>query len=107
MKLRLKFVAQCCRREDRDLQRRLLFNPHTPGEAAPSLWVWPTSRRKGRPRQTWIDQAMTEVRDMATAERCAPSELLSEMRDHQFCKVVFGRSRGAARALEAQDTLNE
>ena len=107
MKLRAKFVAHCYRRGPDDVQRQLIFKRSSPLEESPQLWRWATSRKRGRPRQRWIDQAMNDINDLASQENCSEADILCEMRNPLFCKSVFGRARGATRALEAQDTLNE
>ena len=50
---------------------------------------------------------MNDINDLASQENCSEADILCELRNPLFCKSVFGRARGATRALEAQDTLNE
>ena len=92
-KLRLKFFAHCYRRENEDVQRRLIFSPKNTSGAAhpPEVWKWKTSRRPGRPRLRWADMTLREAEELAEGESLSTHELLSEMNNSNFCKVVFGR----------------
>ena len=58
----LWIVAHCCRRGPDDIQRRLLFKRSmVPLEESSTLWRRATFRKRGRPRQRWIDEAMNET----------------------------------------------
>ena len=50
---------------------------------------------------------LREAEQLAEDENLPTHDLLSEMNNSTFCKVVFGRSRGATRAFTAQDIMNE
>ena len=92
-----------------DAQRRLIFSPKSTSATAhpPELWKWKTSRRPGRPRLKWADMTLREAEQLAEDESLPTHDLLSEMSDSNFCKVVFGRSRGATRAFIVPDIMNE